>query len=149
MIMASLLLCLTAGAPAQASAPPSGAVAIVSHFFEAFAHLDSAQVTALTSGAASTDTNSIIDKIRAQARDKGVSVELRTAELRIGRPCTLGAMARVVVRFRIEVIAKKWIFTRVARELRGRATFDVTGTPANRSLHIVGIVLDLEPPMKS
>lgn len=141
---AGLMLLVAAPSPAQQSVvPPLLAVGTVRSYFDAFRRLDDGALNAVTVGQATSDTRGMIDQIREEARRHNVKVELQLADLSVVPPRSDGAN-RVEAWFDMQVIAKKWFFSKVARELKGRATFYFgNGAAAGDALKITGIKLDL------
>lgn len=147
-IVAAVLLSTACGA-ARADGPvaattPLLATATVRHYFDAFSRLDAAELARMTSGAAAIETRRMVEELRAEARRHGVEIKLRLADLHLAPP-DANAPSRVEASFKMEVVAKKSIFSMVARKLTGRASFDVSAdtystADATRG-RIVGIVV--------
>jgi hypothetical protein len=126
----------------QSAVPPLAAVGTVRTYFDALRRMDERAVGAVTVGRATVDTQDVIDQIRAEAKRNRVGVELQLADLFV-KPLRDPGATRVEALFNLQVIARKWFFTKVARELRGRATFYFTGPRDAARPKITDIKLDL------
>ena len=138
------LLLVTAPAPAQpVTVSPPLAAGAVRYYFDALRRLDDGALQAMTAGQATSDTRDILVQIREQARRANVKVELQLADLSV-TPMRSDGDNHIEAWFDMQVIAKKWFFSKVARELRGRATFYFGDDSAGGDrLKITGIKLDL------
>ena len=97
-----------------------------------------AELAALTQGSAKARTSSMIDRLKKEAAEHHVNVEVRVKHLDVrtpGPPEPRGVP--VPVAFDIEVIGKKWCFSRIALRLNGEARFYVD--PARPDDRIVAI----------
>jgi|SRR5579871_312366 len=145
--------CVASSAPARAQSWPLSigrnalAAGIVRSYFDALRRQDEATLRKFTVGDAAKDTHDVLARIHAEAKQKDVGVELRLSSLAVSPRVTADSSTTAVdARFSIDVIAKKWFFTKVARELRGRATFYVGNNAASdpSGAKIVGIKLYLD-----
>ncbi len=134
-------LCATARAQPDPSAP-AGAEGAVRRYFDALRRMDDRAVSAVTEGRATVDTRGVIAQIRDEARRNSVGVELKLAELHVV-PIVDDTAAHAVALFDLRVIARKWFFSKVARELRGRATFTFASSVDDSPPKITDIKLDL------
>jgi hypothetical protein len=143
VIVAVVTLLLATIAPAHADAPGGQAAGAVRRYFDAFLRLDEPALDAITAGQATRDTRSLVDHLRREAHDHGVSIQLRADQLYVQPLYSDGSAVHVSVHFSIDVIAHKWMFTSVAKHLRGHATFDVA-LASTAGTRITGIQLALE-----
>jgi hypothetical protein len=108
--------------PAGALAPAS-ACAVVRGYFEAIGRKDYGHALALTTGAAQTRTAELLGELARAAREHGAEIELKVRSLQL-------------------LPERRWFFSRVARQLDGRAQFYVE---ASSLPHISAIVGSLGP----
>jgi hypothetical protein len=128
------------------STAPAAAAGVVRSYFEAFRRQDARALGKFTSGQASRRTNEVLERIWREAAEKEVGVELRLQQLALTPRAPVDGMEPVEARFTIDVVAKKWFFSTVARHLAGRATFYVEpdSARADAPAKIVGISLKLD-----
>jgi long-subunit acyl-CoA synthetase (AMP-forming) len=83
----------------------------------------------------------MVGTLKRQAAAAGAHVELKVKQVRVqtAQRRAEGLPVPVDVQFDIDVIGKKWIFSKVAKKLAGRAQFLVAG-----SSRIVGIEGNIE-----
>ncbi len=143
--------CALAPAPAQAQARPftiarsALAAGIVRSYFDALRRQDEKTLSRFTVGSAARDTHAVLSRIWDEARRHDVGVELRLASLAVApRVSGIDGTTAVDARFDIDVVAKKWFFSKVAQKLRGRATFYVGDNQPAEGAKIVGIKLYLD-----
>jgi hypothetical protein len=111
---------------------------IVRRYFQALDHQDFDKAIALTDGCARTRTSSMIDRLRKEAAVHKVTVEIRIKHLDVRAPGLLEPRGvPVPVAFDIEIVSKKWCFSRIALRLSGQARFYVD--PARPDDRIVAI----------
>jgi hypothetical protein len=125
--------------PVQLPVPSLLATGAVRHYFDAFAKLDLPALSAATTGAAKAQTEALVEGLRSEARRHGVKVELRVARLEVTPPSGPDA-SRVDASFNLDVVAKKSIFSVVARKLRGHASFEVAADAAQTDATRVKII---------
>jgi hypothetical protein len=110
----------------------------VRRYFEALGHQDFDGAIALTDGCARTRTSSMIDRLRKEAAVQRVTVEVRIRHLDVRAPGLLEPRGvPVPVAFDIEIVGKKWCFSRIALRLNGEARFYID--PARPDDRIVAI----------
>jgi hypothetical protein len=126
--------------PVQLPVPPLLATGAVRHYFDAFAKLDLPALAAATSGSAKQKTEALVETLRDEARRHGVKVELRLARLEVAPPSGPAGSPRVDASFNLDVVAKKSIFSVVARKLRGHASFEVSADAAQSDTSKVKII---------
>lgn len=133
-----LALAFVPDATAADARPPSQTVR---GFFSALEQHDFRGALALTEGKAAEVIHDLIQGIERQAARQHAAVELRVRELRLSEPASdVAGQNPVDVRFQIDVVGKKWMFSRVARTLSGSARFYVD----DKAPRIVAIVGQLE-----
>jgi hypothetical protein len=111
------------------SARAVGPSATVRCYFDALGRNDFGRALALTGGAAETRTAQLLGSLERQAAAANASVELKVRRLAVSeRPPAPSGAVPVDVSFNIDVIGKKWLFSRVARRLAGQAQFVVAPT---------------------
>jgi hypothetical protein len=119
----------------EASCTPTDTVR---RYFQALDHQDFATAIALTDGGAKMRTSSMIDRLKKEAAAAGVTVAVRVKRLDVrapGLPEPRGVPVPVV--FHIDIVGKKWCFSKVALRLDGEARFFID--PARRDDRIVAI----------
>jgi hypothetical protein len=110
----------------------------VRRYFRALDHQDFDRAIALTDGGAKARTASMIDRLKREADAHKVSVEIRVKHLDVrapGLPEPRGVPVHVA--FDIEIVTRKWCFSRIALRLNGEACFYID--PARPHDHIVAI----------
>ncbi len=120
------LLAVAAPACAQRMVLPTPsalAANLVRSYFDALRHLDERALHAVTAGQATERTSEVLDRLHTEAREHRVGLELKVSKLAVVPQPDEGATTPVEVKFDIAVVAKKWFFSTVARQLQGRATF--------------------------
>jgi len=126
---------------AQADPPPDPA-ATVRGYFAALGNNDFKRALSLTQGDAQARTEHMVGTLHRQAAAAHARVELKVKKVEVSPPAAQtadGTPVPVEVTFYIEVIGKKWIFSRVARKLAGRAQFLVaSASPEPRIISIEG-----------
>jgi hypothetical protein len=122
----ALLLCVVAlvvACPSRACAESRGvaAMGVVRAYFSALAERDFGGALRMTTGAALQRTHDILVDLERRAAERRAHVDLEVRHLEL-RPSGNGA---VDARFAIDVVGKKWMFSKVARRLFGTARFYV------------------------
>lgn len=142
----TLAFSLPVGAVPIPASAPAAAAGVVRSYFEAFRRQDARALGQFTSGQASRRTHEVLERIWREAAEKEVGVELRLQHLALTPRAPVDGMEPVEARFSIDVVAKKWFFSTVARRLAGHATFYVEPDPARADApaKIVGISLKLD-----
>jgi hypothetical protein len=134
--VASLLLQPTlARAETRASTTP---LAMVRGYFEAIGHNDFGRALSLTAGSAQASTLSMWQELRQQAKAHSARLELKVRELHMAQRPPAGSTVPVDVKFDIDVVGHKWMFSRVARKLAGTAQFIVEPQQQRRIVAIQG-----------
>jgi len=137
LTLLAALSCITAHA--EPSADPA---ATVRGYFAALGANDFQRALSLTQGDAQARTERMVGTLHRQAAAAHARVELKVRKVEVSRSAAQtaeGTPVPVEVRFVIEVIGKKWIFSRVARKLAGRAQFLVaSASPEPRIISIEG-----------
>jgi hypothetical protein len=140
----TLLLALFA---ITAHADPSGdraadPAATVRGYFAALGANDFKRALSLTSGDAQARTERMVGSLHRQAAAAHARVELKVRKVEVSPPAGQtadGTPVPVEVSFDIDVVGKRWIFSRVARRLNGRAQFLVaSASPEPRIISIEG-----------
>ena len=108
-----------------ASVPPALATGVVRGYFDALRRQDRRTLSGVTEGNAAAYTTQMLDRISDEAQRQDVGVELKVRNLVMYAAPPSEAATPVDVRFDIAVVAKKWFFHKVARVLKGHATFFV------------------------
>ncbi len=115
--------------PLAAHADPIGdPAATVKGYFAALGKNDFKRALALTSGTAQTRTENMVGSLNRQAAAAHAKVELHVRRVLVSPPAGQladGLPVSVEVQFEIDVVGRRWIFSRVARKLNGRAQFYV------------------------
>jgi hypothetical protein len=138
MVTRSAILLLLAVAPIQLAAPAraqavvqsavrSDPAAAVRGYFAALGRNDFQGALSLTLGAAQERTARMVGTLRQQAAAHRARVELRVKSVEVS-PSTAreaGGAVPVDVKFDIDIVGRKWWFSRVARKLAGHAQFYV------------------------
>lgn len=106
-----------------ASVPPALAAGVVHGYFDALRRQDRRTLSGVTAGNAAAYTTQMLDRIHDEAARADVGVELKVRNLIVSAYPPNARVTPVDVRFDIAVVAKKWFFSKVARVLKGRATF--------------------------
>src|SRR5437016_3647841 len=125
-------------ARSDASAPRSASVATVCGYFEALNRNDFGRALALTVGDAETRTRQILGNIQRQANAADAEIELHVRKLAVAERAPAAGAVPVDVVFDIDVVGKKWLFSKVARKLAGKAQFVVAPASQPRIVAIVG-----------
>jgi hypothetical protein len=116
----SLLLPALVAPPARAE-PPS---LTVRGFFAALEQHDFGGALARTDGAAARVIGELLAAIDREARSRNAQVSLRVRSLRVQeRAAVTSGPVPVDVTYDIDIIGRRWIFSRVARRLSGSASF--------------------------
>jgi hypothetical protein len=129
-IVALLVALSCAVARADSASDPT---ATVRGYFEALAKNDYQRALALTQGAAQRRTATMVGALEKAAKAADAHVELKVRRVLVGPPPTRieqGLPVPVDVTFDIDVVGKKWHFSKVARKLAGKAQFLVAGSAA-------------------
>jgi hypothetical protein len=110
----------------------------VRRYFQALDHQDFDKAIALTDGGAKARTSSMIDRLKKEAAAHKVTVEIRVKHLDVRAPGLREPRGvPVPVAFDIEIVSKKWCFSRIALRLNGEACFYID--PARPDDRIVAI----------
>jgi len=140
--IAPLLLAATIATPlsgAHADAAEASATAAVRGYFSALARQDFSRAIALTDGAAQQCTSRMVSKLKSEAAAHNARVEVKVTKVDVSRPGAPEARgAPVPVAFHIDVVGKKWCFSKVARQLDGVARFWVDPSRPDRIVAIDG-----------
>jgi hypothetical protein len=124
-------LALGVAARSQGAVARSPSIATVCHYFEALNRNDFGRALSLTAGAAQTRTQQMLGKLKHEADAADAEVELHVRRLAVAeRPAAQGGVPVDVV-FDIDVVGKRWFFSRVARRLAGTARFLVEPPPSS------------------
>ena len=127
--------------PAHAESSSS---ATVKRYFDALGKNDFKRALALTAGAAQERTARMVGTLQKQAHDHDAGVTLRVRALLVTeRPAAALAAGPIPVdvTFDIDVVGHKWIFSKVARKLAGKAQFFLA---PDDDQHIVAIEGNLQ-----
>jgi hypothetical protein len=138
MRIAAVLLAL-APLLARGEAGPSGPSQAVRGYFRALDQQDFGKAVAMTSGTALMRTASMVAMLRQQAAAYHARVEIKVRALDVrspGEPDERGVP--VPVQFHIDVVGKRWCFSRVARRLAGEARFYVDPAHPDKIVAIEG-----------
>jgi hypothetical protein len=140
-VAAALVASLFHTAAAPSHAQPHGAGETVRGYFEALGKNDFQRALSLTVGAAQERTARMVGSLKSQARAADARVELKVRRLRVAeRPERLeaGLPVPVDVDFDIDVVGRKWWFSKIARRLAGTAQFYVASSVEPRIVAIEG-----------
>ena len=111
-------------------------------YFQALARNDFPRAISLTVGAAQERTEHMVGTLRRQAAAAHAHVELKVRSVEVSPPSrdqvADGEPVPVDVQFDIDVVGRKWFFSRVARKLSGRAQFYVASAAPARIVAIEG-----------
>ena len=112
-------------------------------YFDALGKNDFPRALSLTAGAAQSRTEHMMGTLKQQAAAAHARVELKVKHVEVSQAppehLAEGLPVPVDVQFDIDVVGRKWIFSRVARKLSGRAQFFVAcASPAPRIIAIEG-----------
>jgi hypothetical protein len=123
-------LCWLIPPPAHAqvagqAVPPPIAANVVRSYFDAFRRFDRGALGRVTAGEANARTVKMLDTIKSEADRHNVGVELKVKDLHMTTAGPVDSLTPVGVKFDIQVVAKKWFFSKVAKVLHGQATFFV------------------------
>jgi hypothetical protein len=121
---------------AHAEAAPTDAVRT---YFQALDRQDFGKALAICAGDAQQQTSTMVNKLRNEAAAHNAKVEVRVKHLDVrsaGSPEARGVP--VSVAFHIDVVGKKWCFSKVARKLDGQARFFVDPARPDRIVAIDG-----------
>jgi len=123
--------------PVLAHADPA---ATVRGYFDALGKNDFPRALSLTAGEAQLRTAHMVGTLKQQAAAAKARVELKVKKVEVlpSPPPGADGTVPVVVQFDIDVVGKKWIFSRVARKLAGRAQFYVAAAEPSRIVAIEG-----------
>src|SRR3954470_10792840 len=95
-------------------------------YFQALDRQDFGKAIALTDGSAQARTSHMVNKLKSEAAAHNAKVEVRVKQLDVRSPGSPEARGvPVAVAFRIDVVGKKYCFSKVARQLDGEARFFV------------------------
>lgn len=129
---------------AGAAVSPAIAAGLVRTYFDALRRQDAGRLDGVTVGHAATQTREMLAMLKSEARRHRVRLELRVKELRIQPADPSDCGTGVQAHFDIAVVARKWLFSQVARVLTGDATFYVGGNLARgdtTSPKIIGLLM--------
>ena len=133
-----VLAAATVAVPLSARAETSPSAA-VRGYFQALGRQDFSGALALTDGAAQTRTSHMVETLKSEAAAHHARVEVSVTHLDVrapGAPEARGVPVPVV--FHIDVVGKKWCFSKVARTLDGEARFYVDPARPDRIVAIEG-----------
>jgi hypothetical protein len=115
LVVSGAALGVSFGARGQCPVAP----AVVRGYFAALERKDFGHALRLTTGGAQVSTARMVGTLERQAAAQHAEVELRVRRLDL-QPAGAGP---VQVSFDIDIIGRKWLWSRVARTLRGTARF--------------------------
>jgi len=136
----ALLFVVAAASPlalAQGETSPCDAVR---GYFQALERQDFGRALALTDGSAQSQTSQMVAELKSEAKAHNARVEVRVKQLDVRPAGALqpGRGVPVPVAFRIDVVGKKWCFSKVARTLGGEARFWIDPERPDRIVAIEG-----------
>jgi hypothetical protein len=135
--MRSLALLAVLASPVAVAHADCGMTDAVRGYFQALDRQDFGKALALTYGAAKARTSQMVEELKNEAAVHHAKVEVKVKQLDVHAPGSPEAQGvPVPVAFHIDVVGKKWCFSKVARKLEGEARFYVD--PAQPD-HIVAI----------
>lgn len=121
LLLAVVALIVARPSRARAESRSGAAMGVVRAYFSALADRDFGGALRMTTGAAMQRTRDILVDLERRAAERRAHVDLEVRQLDL-RPNGNGT---VDARFAIDVIGKKWMFSKVARRLFGNARFYV------------------------
>jgi hypothetical protein len=124
-------LALGVAARSQGAVARSPSIATVCHYFEALNRNDFGSALSLTAGAAEARTQQMLGKLKHEADKADARVELHVRKLAVAERAPTHGAVPVDVVFDIDVVGKRWFFSRVARKLAGTARFLVEPAPTS------------------
>jgi hypothetical protein len=117
----------------------SGPCEAVRGYFAALDRQDFNQAIALTDGSAQARTSKMVHQLKTEAAAHNAKVEVKVKSLDVRSPGSAEARGvPVPVNFSIDVVGKKWCFSKVARKLAGEARFYVDPAHPDRIVAIEG-----------
>jgi hypothetical protein len=123
-------------AHARGEAP---AAAAVRGYFQSLARQDFSGAIARTDGTALQCTARMVNKLKSEAARHNAKVEVKVTKVDVREPGAPEARGvPVPVQFHIDVVGKKWCFSKVARRLDGQARFWVDPKNPDRIVAIDG-----------
>jgi hypothetical protein len=139
---AFVFVAATVTIPLASHAEPSPTTA-VRDYFQALGRQDFSRALALTDGAAQTRTSRMVETLKSEAAAHHARVEVSVTHLDVrspGAPEARGVPVPVV--FHIDVVGKKWCFSKVARTLDGEARFFIDPSRPDRIVAIEGRIAE-------
>jgi hypothetical protein len=126
-------------AGARADAAPASATNAVRGYFSALGRQDFSGAIALTNGKAQECTSNMVNKLKSEARAHNAKVEVKVTKVDVRAAGAAEARGvPVPVNFHIDVVGKKWCFSKVARQLDGQAMFWLDPAHPDRIVAIDG-----------
>jgi hypothetical protein len=139
---AFVFVAATVTIPLASHAEPSPTTA-VRNYFQALGRQDFSRALALTDGAAQTRTSRMVETLMSEAAAHHARVEVSVTHLDVRPPCAPEARGvPVPVVFHIDVVGKKWCFSKVARTLDGEARFYIDPSRLDRIVAIEGKIAE-------
>jgi len=133
----------TLAAPLAARADGPCSTEAVRGYFAALDRQDFSGAIALTDGAAQTRTSQMVDTLKSEAAAHNARVEVKVKKVDVRSPGAPDARGvPISVAFRIDVVGKKWCFSKVARKLDGEARFYVDPQHPDRIVAIEGRIVE-------
>ena len=137
-----VLAAATVTLPLAVEAQPTPTSA-VRDYFQALGRQDFSRALALTDGAAQMRTSRMVETLKSEAAAHHARVEVSVTRLDVrspGAPEARGVPVPVV--FHIDLVGKKWCFSKVARTLDGEARFFVDPSRPDRIIAIEGKIAE-------
>ncbi|HEY2743676.1 MAG TPA: hypothetical protein VGL86_03600 [Polyangia bacterium] len=139
LIGSLVVAAVTVATPLAGARAESSPAAAVRGFFSALARQDFSGALALTDGSAQTCTSHMVNRLKSEAAAHNARVEVKVTNLDVRSPGVPEARGvPVAVAFHIDVVGKKWCFSKVARKLDGEARFWVDPSHPDRIVAIDG-----------
>ncbi len=133
------LFALVASVAASHAQSPCAPTDAVRGYFQALDRQDFGKAIALTVGPALQRTSNMVQRLKSEAAAHNAKVEVRVKQLDVRLPGAPEARGvPIPVSFRIDVVGKKWCFSKVARQLDGVARFYVDPARPDRIVAIEG-----------
>ena len=139
---AFVFVAATVTVPLVSHAEPTPTTA-VRDYFQALGRQDFSRAIALTDGAAQTRTSRMVETLKSEAAAHHARVEVSVTHLDVRSPGAPEARGvPVPVLFHIDVVGKKWCFSKVARTLDGEARFYIDPSRPDRIVAIEGRIAE-------
>lgn len=119
-VLAHTLALAALFSPFAARAQSDHAPTVIRGYFAALERKDFGRALELTTGSAETRTRHMVGDLERQAADHHADVQVHVRRLDVNPLADT-----VEVTFAIDIIGKKWMFSKVARRLEGTAHFSV------------------------